>query len=77
VKAIELLVQSLNQWRSLWRLAFIGKQSSSSKFLESIQTYLRVIFEVLFTWFSQFKMLKEALNVLVLSFVSLIYSSCF
>lgn len=45
VKAIELLVQSLNQWRSLWRLAFIGKQSSSRGHLrtigEVIQTLLR------------------------------------
>lgn len=40
MKAKELLVQSLNQRRSLWRLAFIGKQSSS-------RGHLRIIGEVI------------------------------
>lgn len=40
MKAKELLVQSLNLRRSLWRLAFIGKQSSS-------RGHLRIIGEVI------------------------------
>lgn len=56
MKAKELFVQSLNQWNRLWRLAFIGKQSSS-------RGHLRIIGEVIQMLLRRFGKVARCLGI--------------